>query len=198
MNEIFSGGLQSLGTGARRSYVSSDWPIQSAAHTALPTIIPAPVLCRSFDARVASTVDATQAILDEIKDLKSQPFTEEELKRAKDQVLNSFIFSYDSVEKIAQRAGQTRSSTAIRSIISNKYRSAAVEKVTTGDPRSSGEEVYRPLDARDSRCRQTRRSLARLSRSWATVQKIDITIPMPPGMAGPAWSKAARTNGPEQ
>jgi zinc protease len=46
-----------------------------------------------------STVAATQAILEEIGRLKTKPPTPEELKKAKDQVMNSFIFNYDTPEK---------------------------------------------------------------------------------------------------
>ena len=48
----------------------------------------------------ASTVDATKAALAEIAGLNSHPFTEAELKRAKDDILNSFLFRYDTREKI--------------------------------------------------------------------------------------------------
>lgn len=48
----------------------------------------------------ASTVDATRACLTEIEGLTSKPFTEEELKRAKDNILNSFLFRYDTREKV--------------------------------------------------------------------------------------------------
>lgn len=48
----------------------------------------------------ASTVDATKAAMDEISGLTSKPFTEEELKRAKEDILNSFLFRYDTREKV--------------------------------------------------------------------------------------------------
>jgi zinc protease len=47
----------------------------------------------------ASTVAATQAILEEIGRLKTRPPTPDELRKAKDQVMNSFIFHYDTPEK---------------------------------------------------------------------------------------------------
>ena len=43
-----------------------------------------------------STVEATKAMLEEIDDLKTKPFTHDELRRAKDELLNSFVFRYDS------------------------------------------------------------------------------------------------------
>jgi hypothetical protein len=47
-----------------------------------------------------STVDATKAALAEIAGLTTQPFTNEELARAKDNILNSFLFRYDTREKV--------------------------------------------------------------------------------------------------
>jgi zinc protease len=47
----------------------------------------------------ASTVPATQAVLAEIGRLKTDPPTPAEMKRAKDDLLNSFIFNYDTPEK---------------------------------------------------------------------------------------------------
>jgi zinc protease len=48
----------------------------------------------------ASTVDATKAALAEINSLTIQPFTQEELDRAKDNILNSFLFRYDTKAKV--------------------------------------------------------------------------------------------------
>jgi zinc protease len=47
----------------------------------------------------ASTVPATQAVLAEIGRLKTDPPTPAEMKRSKDDLLNSFIFNYDTPEK---------------------------------------------------------------------------------------------------
>jgi zinc protease len=48
----------------------------------------------------SSTVDATKAAMDVIQGLTTHPITEEELARAKDNILNSFLFSYDTREKV--------------------------------------------------------------------------------------------------
>jgi zinc protease len=48
----------------------------------------------------ATTVDATKAALAEIDGLTNRPFTAEELARAKDNILNSFLFRYDTREKV--------------------------------------------------------------------------------------------------
>ncbi len=48
----------------------------------------------------ASTVEATRAAQAEIAGLTTKPFTEVELKRAKDDILNSFLFRYDTRDKV--------------------------------------------------------------------------------------------------
>jgi zinc protease len=47
-----------------------------------------------------STVEAIQAAGEDIDDLSKQPITEEEIQRAKDAILNAFIFRLDSPDKI--------------------------------------------------------------------------------------------------
>ena len=47
-----------------------------------------------------STVDATKAAEAEIAGLNTRPFTQAELQRAKDDILNSFLFRYDTRDKI--------------------------------------------------------------------------------------------------
>jgi zinc protease len=47
-----------------------------------------------------STVDATTAALAEIDGLTTRPFTQEEVDRAKDNMLNTFLFRYDTREKV--------------------------------------------------------------------------------------------------
>ena len=55
---------------------------------------------REAGTKSASTVDASKAVLEEISRLKSVPPTEAEMRKAKDQVMNSFIFNYDTPQKI--------------------------------------------------------------------------------------------------
>ncbi len=50
--------------------------------------------------RSEKTVDATKLALAEIAALNTRPFTADELKRAKDDILNSFLFRYDTKDKI--------------------------------------------------------------------------------------------------
>ena len=58
----------------------------------------------TFDVEVltksASTVDAIKAAEEEIDGLNSKPFTDEELKRAKDDILTTFLFRYVTKDKV--------------------------------------------------------------------------------------------------
>ena len=58
----------------------------------------------TFDAMVMprsdKTVEAIQRTYDVLNSLVNQPFTEIELKRAKDNILNSFLFRYDTKDKV--------------------------------------------------------------------------------------------------
>jgi zinc protease len=49
-----------------------------------------------------TTIEAIQAIDQEIADLAKRPINDEELKRAKDSILNSFVFRFDSPGKVLQ------------------------------------------------------------------------------------------------
>ena len=49
-----------------------------------------------------TTVESIQAIDEEIADLAKHPIDDEEIKRAKDAILNSFVFRFDSPEKVLQ------------------------------------------------------------------------------------------------
>ena len=58
----------------------------------------------TFDAMVMprseKTVEAIQRTYEVLNSLVNEPFTEEELKRAKDNILNSFLFRYDTKDKV--------------------------------------------------------------------------------------------------
>ena len=96
MNEIFSGGFgsrvfQNVRTKLGLAYSVGGSYGASYDHPGMFTVAAA--------TKSASTVAATQAMLDEIGRLKTIPPTAAEMKSARDQVLNSFIFHYDTPDK---------------------------------------------------------------------------------------------------
>jgi zinc protease len=125
-----------------------------------------------------STVDAAKAALAEIDGVTSRPFTAEELDRAKDNILNSFLFRYDTREKVLAESVRLEFYGYPPDYLET-YK-AALEKVTLADldrvakkyiaPAKlavlvvgNGPEIKPPLD----------------ELKLGPVQPIDITIPMP-------------------
>jgi zinc protease len=96
MNEIFSGGFGSRVFQYVRTKLGLAYEVGGEFSAAYdhPGIFYGAVVTKS-----ASTVPATQAVLEEIGRLKTNPPTPAEMKRAKDDQLNSFIFNYDTPEK---------------------------------------------------------------------------------------------------
>jgi zinc protease len=97
MNEILGGGFASRLFQKVRTELGLAYEVGGGMSFAYdhPAAFRVVVLTKS-----ASTVDATRSALGEIDGLTTRPFTEEELKRAKDNILNSFLFRYDTREKV--------------------------------------------------------------------------------------------------
>ncbi len=178
MNEVFSGGFgsrlfQDVRTKRGLAYSVGGAYGASYDHPGTFSV--------GASTKSASTVEATQAILDEIGDLKTKPFTEEELKAAKDQLLNSFIFRYDSPDKVLSEQAKLEFYGYPLDYL-DKYRDA-VEKVTTGDLERVAKRYIDPAKLAIlvvGNSSEFGTPLAKLG----SVQNLDITIPMPPGMAG--------------
>lgn len=101
MNEIFSGGFgsrlfQDVRTKLGLAYSVGGGYGADYDHPGMFRVV--------AGTKSETTVKAAQAMMDQIEELKTKPFTEDELKRAKDQVLNSFIFTYDTKEKVLAAA----------------------------------------------------------------------------------------------
>jgi zinc protease len=58
------------------------------------------ILQVSIGTKSGSTIEAIQAAGDDIENLAKQPITDDEIQRAKDAILNAFIFRLDSPDKI--------------------------------------------------------------------------------------------------
>jgi zinc protease len=96
MNEIFAGGFgsrlfQNVRTKLGLAYAVGGSYGASYDHPGVFEV--------SASTKSATTVATAQAMLDEIKRLKTVPPTPDELRKAKEEQLNSFIFRYDSPDK---------------------------------------------------------------------------------------------------
>ncbi len=179
MNEIFSGGFgsrlfQQVRTKLGLAYSVGGGYGASYDHPGIFRVV--------AGTKSASTVDATQAMLKEIDNLKTQPYTELELQKAKDQILNSFIFSYDSKEKILAERVRLEFY-GYPSDYLEKYRTG-VEKVTTADVQRVAKKYVDPSKLAILVVGNASEFVTPLDK-LGKVQPVDITIPMPPGMAAP-------------
>lgn len=97
MNEVFSGGfgsrlMQIVRTKMGLAYSVSGAYASSYDHPG--------IFYTAASTKSATTAKTTKALLDQIAALKSEPFTDVEVRKAKDQLLNSFVFRYDTKDKL--------------------------------------------------------------------------------------------------
>jgi zinc protease len=97
MNEIFGGGFASRLFQKVRTELGLAYEVGGGISFGYdhPGPFRTVVLTKS-----ATTVDATKAALAQIAGLNTTPFSEVELARAKDNILNSFLFRYDTRDKV--------------------------------------------------------------------------------------------------
>ena len=179
MNEIFSGGfgsrvIQSVRTRLGLAYSVGGSYGASYDHPGMFLV--------GAGTKSVSTVAAVKAILDEIERMKTQPPSPEELKQAKDRVLNSFIFRYDSPDKTLSEQ-VTLAFYGYPSDFMERYRSG-IESVSAADVSrvatkyidlsklaivvvGNGSEIQPPLS------------------TLGKVTTVDVSIPPPPGRTAP-------------
>jgi zinc protease len=128
MNEVFSGGF-----GSRVfQYVRTKLGLAYSASGSFSAQYDHPgIFYTGAGTKSVSTVPATKALLEEIGRLKTKPPTAEEMKSAKDQELNSFIFNYDTPEKTLSEQ-VTLAFYGYPPDFLEKYKDG-IERVTAGD-----------------------------------------------------------------
>ena len=97
MNDVFGGGFASRLFQVVRTQHGLAYAVGGGLSFAWdhPGTFTAMVMPRSD-----KTVEAIQRTYDVLNSLVNQPFTDDELKRAKDNILNSFLFRYDTKDKV--------------------------------------------------------------------------------------------------
>jgi zinc protease len=138
----------------------------------------------------ASTIESVQALDEDIAELTSKPIQDDEIQRAKDAILNAFIFRLDSPDKILGE----------RMIYEfygyppdwlDKYQ-AEIKKVTAADVnRAAAKYIHRGQFA--VLVVGNSKEFDKPLTSLGPVKEIDITIPPPPGAATDA-PKATESN----
>ena len=182
MNEILGGGFASRLFQKVRTQLGLAYEVGGGVSFAYdhPATFDAVVVTKS-----ASTVDATKAALTEIAGLTTRPFTQEELARAKDNLLNSFLFRYDTKDKVlAEQERLEFYGYPADYLMTYK---AALEKVTLADLSTVAKKYIHPERMAVlvvGNGPEIKPGLDELK--LGPVQPIDITIPMPGKPAGAA------------
>jgi zinc protease len=135
-----------------------------------------------------STIESIQALDEELSDLpQKRPIGDEEIKRAKDAILNSFIFRFDSPEKVLQEKMAYEFYGYPLDFL-EQYQTA-IQKVTKEDvARVAAKYIHR--DQLSVLVVGNATEFDKDLSSLGAVKKIDITIPAPPpGIAGDQGSQ---------
>jgi zinc protease len=134
-----------------------------------------------------STIEAVQALDEDLDNLAKQPITDEEIKHAKDAILNAFVFRLDSPDKILNER-MIYEFYGYPADWLDKY-PAEIQKVSTTDVnRIATKYVHRDQMAVlvIGHSAEFDKPLA----SLGAVKPIDITIPPPPGVKESAPGEA--------
>ncbi len=125
-----------------------------------------------------STIESIQALDEDIDSLAKQPITDEEIKHAKDAILNAFIFRLDSPDKVLSER-LTYEYYGYPADWLDKF-PAEIQKVTAADVnRVAAKYVHR--DQLAVLVVGNTKEFDKPLSSLGAVKEIDITIPPPPG-----------------
>jgi zinc protease len=149
------------------------------------------ILQVSIGTKSQSTFEAIQAASEDIEHLGKQPITDDEIQKAKDAILNAFIFRLDSPDKILGER-MTYEYYGYPPDWLDTYQ-AEVKKVTAADvSRVAGKYLHRDQLAVlvIGNTKEFDKPLA----SLGAPKEIDITIPPPPAEKGEDTAKPAASN----
>ncbi len=148
----------------------------------------------SMGTKSASTVEAIQALYEELDQLKTNPISDAEINRAKDSILNSFVFNFDSPEKVLHEK-MAYEFYGYAADFLERFRSA-VEKVQAADvARVAAKYVHKDQFA--VLVVGNTADFDKPLTSLGEVKNIDITIPPPPGEKEQAPAAKPAASNPE-
>ena len=132
----------------------------------------------SMSTKSATTIEAIQALYKEIDGLKTNPISDDEIKRAKDAILNSFVFNFDSPEKVL-RERMAYEFYGYPADFLERYR-AGIEKVGKEDVARTAAK-YLHKDKLAVLVIGNTADFDKPLASLGPVTQLDISIPPPPG-----------------
>jgi zinc protease len=146
----------------------------------------------SMGTKSQTTIESIQAVGEDIDNLAKQPLTDDEIQRAKDAIVNAFIFSLDSPDKIlAER--MTYEYYGYPPDWLDKYQ-AEIKKVTAADANRVGAK-YLHKDQLAVLVVGNTKEFDKPLKSLGAVKEIDIAIPPPPTAQNDAKPAASNPEG---
>jgi zinc protease len=175
LNEAFGGGFASRLTRHIRTEKGLAYAVGGGIGTAFdhPGILRLVVGTKS-----QSTVEAIQALYDEIDGLSKNPISDDEIKQAKDSILNGFVFNFDSPDKVL-REQMAYEFYGYPANFLEQYRDR-IEKVTKADVQRVAAKYLHKEQLAVLVVGNTADFDKPLS-SLGPVTNVDIAIPPPPG-----------------
>lgn len=185
MNQIFGGGFssrlfQNLRTKAGLAYAVGGGISAPFDHRGLTRLV--------MGTKTATTAEAIEGLYNQIELMRTEPVTAVEMQRGKDAILNSFIFEFDSKEKVL-RERMTYELYGYPADFLERYQKG-VEKVTAEDVDRVAQK-YLHKDAFAVLVVGKSEGFDKPLSSFGPVTNVDITIPTPkaaPAAAAPAGS----------
>ncbi len=173
MNEILSGGF----SGRLMKHVRTDLGLAYAVYGRYTSNVLYPgVFYTGVMTKSATTAQAIDAIINEIKKLQQDGVTDKELQDTRDQFLNSLVFHYDSRSKILNEKMRD----AYLGLPPDEFERYVenVKKVTTADVQRVAQKYLKPADLQILVVGNASEIGDQLNK-FGNVNKIDITIPEP-------------------
>jgi zinc protease len=186
MNEVLSGGFASRLISNLRSKLGLAYSVGGGVGSDFDHV---GMQDYAMSTKSATTRDAIVGLKKELNDLITQPPTAEEMKRAKDSILNSFVFNFDSKQKVLMEQMRYEFY-GFPSDYLERYR-AAIEKVTAADVARVAKKYVHPEQLATLVVGNPGEIGDQLT-SLGQVQHIDITIPPPPGEGAPGATPSAK------
>jgi zinc protease len=139
----------------------------------------------------STTIESIQALYQQIDDLQKNPISQEEVQRAKDSILNSFVFNFDSPDKVL-RERMAYEFYSYPPDFLEQFR-AGIEKVQVADvariiPKYLHKDQLKVLVVGNTA------EFDKPLSSLGPVTNVDITIPPPPGAKMEEPAKPAGSN----
>jgi zinc protease len=185
MNEILSGGF----SGRLMNNIRSKAGLAYGVGGGLGAGWDHPLLFNvSMGTKSGTTVEAINLLRQEVSDLRTKPFTDEELKHAKDTILNAYVFTMDSKGKVLNQR-MSLEFYGYPADFWQKYQKG-IESVTTADVARVANKWVHP-DQLAVLVVGNPKEFDKPLASLGNVTPVDITIPEAGGTPKPAAAAAA-------